>query len=103
MPNLDFLEAARLSNLRAHVGQPNATAKHDIPGIFRRYRLPGYADSSPRGENGTLVAREAVLDFEMEHTEGNIELPRINLKYLGKPYRYRCVQNYHLVPLYHID
>jgi torulene dioxygenase len=87
MQDYSFLDAARIPNLRAHMGQPNKTAKHDIPGTFRRYRLPKYANAT-RCPNGTIETRPAVLDFEIPYKTGNIELPRINQAYHGKPYRY---------------
>ena len=85
--NYTFLNAARIPNLRAVVGVPNATATHDIPGIFRRYRLPDFTKSN-RTANGTIISRPAVLDFEIEYKTGNIELPRINQAYNNRPYRY---------------
>jgi torulene dioxygenase len=87
LTNYTFLNAARLPNLRAMVGLPNASATHDIPGIFRRYRLPDFTKTN-RTANGTIVSRPAVLDFEIEYKTGNIELPRINQAYNNKPYRY---------------
>ncbi|OBT71104.1 hypothetical protein VF21_09515 [Pseudogymnoascus sp. 05NY08] len=81
-----FLEAARLKNLRTYVGHHNATAPHDLPGTFRRFRLQDYAHGILA--NGTLITRPAVTDFELDFKSGNIELPRFNQAYHGKPYRY---------------
>ncbi|KFX98243.1 hypothetical protein V490_02393 [Pseudogymnoascus sp. VKM F-3557] len=81
-----FLEAARIKNLRTYVGHPNATAPHDLAGTFRRFRLQDYAHGIQT--NGTLVTRPAVTDFELDFKSGNIELPRINQAYHGKPYQF---------------
>jgi hypothetical protein len=86
-PDYSFLEASRLANLRANVGRLNASAKHDIPSTFRRYRLPDYANTTIAA-NGTSLPRRAILDFEIEYKTGNIELPRINQAYHGKAYRF---------------
>ncbi len=83
MPTYEFLEATRLENLRTYVGLANDSATHDIPGTFRRYRLPDYAHT-----NCPIMTRSAVLEFEIEHKVGNIELPRINQAYYGKAYQY---------------
>lgn len=87
MADYSFLEAARLPNLRANVGRLNTSAKHDIPGTFTRFRLPGY-DQPSNNTNGTIVARPAVVDFVINHKTGNIELPCINQAYHGKDYQY---------------
>lgn len=81
-----FLEAARIKNLRTYVGHHNATAPHDLAGTFRRFRLQDYAHGILA--NGTLITRPAVADFELDFKSGNIELPRLNQAYHGKPYRY---------------
>lgn len=81
-----FLEAARIKNLRTYVGHRNATAPHDLAGAFRRFRLQDYANGI--GANGTLITRPAVTDFELDFKSGNIELPRLNQAYHGKPYQY---------------
>ncbi|KAL7935145.1 carotenoid oxygenase [Trichoderma chlorosporum] len=87
MPTYEFLEAARLENLRANVGRFNTSAKHDLPCAFSRYRLPGYTKAD-RMSDGTLIPKPAVLDHQLDQTNGNIELPRINDAYHGLPYQY---------------
>jgi hypothetical protein len=89
MPDYSFINGARIPNLRAYMGKPNTTAgaKHDIPGTFSRYRLPSYSNTT-RDENGSLSFSPAVLEFQIEHVKGNIELPRVNQLYHGKPFRY---------------
>lgn len=86
MKDYSFLEAARMQNLRTYVGHPNATAPHDLAGAFTRYRLHDYAHGIQ--PNGSLITRPAALDYKLDFSVGNIELPRINQAYHGKSYRY---------------
>jgi torulene dioxygenase len=86
MKDYTFLEAARIKNLRTYVGHHNATAPHDLAGTFTRYRLHNYAHGIQ--SNGALITHPATVDYKLDFKSGNIELPRINQAYHGKPYRY---------------
>lgn len=87
MKDYSFLEGSRMENFRKYIGKPNVSSKHDIPGSFRRFRLPDYKNAKTTA-NGTAISRPAVIDFELSREVGNIELPRVNPAYEGKPYRY---------------
>lgn len=77
--NHDFLNAARVPNLRANVGRLNGNASHDLAGTFKRYRLANVRQG-PHDK--------AIIDFEFPFDEFNTELPRQNQAYYAKPYRY---------------
>lgn len=85
MPDASWLEAARMENLRSGLGKPHS-GQFDLQSVFQRYRLSDFA--SGKMSNGTLLEREAVLDFSLPIKVGGMELPKINEAYLLKPYRY---------------
>jgi torulene dioxygenase len=85
MPDASWLEAARMESLRSGLGNSDSGA-FDLQSIFQRYRLSDFANS--KIENGTVLEREAVLDFELPAEIGGLELPRINEAYLRKPHRF---------------
>lgn len=86
--NYDFLGAAMVPNLRANVGpNSNGSSKNDIPGTFTRYILPGNGTAA-KTANGSLVLQKAIKVFSMDYRAHNIELPRINERHSGQPYRY---------------
>ncbi|CAI6094726.1 unnamed protein product [Clonostachys chloroleuca] len=87
MNDTSFLSAARIPNLRANLGTPNATSKNDLAGSFTRYRLPRLC-KFPQSGNGTLETTPARIEFSLPYGEANIELPRINPARDGKPYRF---------------
>ncbi|KAF5021103.1 hypothetical protein F66182_6862 [Fusarium sp. NRRL 66182] len=87
MKNYSFLTAAMVPNLRANLGPCNGPAKHDLPAIFTRYRLPFQGDAA-READGNLVRHTAQVVFTLPYAEANIELPRKNSKNYGLPYRY---------------
>ncbi|KAH7130173.1 carotenoid oxygenase [Dendryphion nanum] len=80
-----WLFGARIPNLRANVGKPNASSL-DLQGEFVRFRLPDF--EAGKFSNGTIVTRPAVEELHFPPTIGNLELPKINEAYLHKPYRY---------------
>jgi torulene dioxygenase len=90
MNDTTFLTAANMENLRANVGNArNGSSKNDLSGAFTRYRLPNPATSGPvRFDNGTFIPKPASIDMQLPWADANLELPRINPAYMGKPYRY---------------
>ncbi|KAK7219694.1 hypothetical protein V2G26_007697 [Clonostachys chloroleuca] len=68
MNDTSFLSAARIPNLRANLGTPNATSKKMT-----------WLD---------LLRVTARIEFSLPYGEANIELPRINPARDGKPYRF---------------
>lgn len=90
MPNYEFLKAALLENLRANVGRFNGSLTLNLPCAFSRYRLLGYTQPNT-ASNGTLIPQAAILDYQLEHICGNIELARINDAYHRLPYEYALV------------
>ncbi|KAJ4251516.1 hypothetical protein NW762_011503 [Fusarium torreyae] len=87
MKDYSFLTAAMVHNLRANLGPSNGPAKHDLPATFTRYRLPFQGDAA-RNADGSLVKHTAEIVFTLPYDEGNIELPRLNERYIGRAYRY---------------
>lgn len=90
MPDYSFLELSRMENLRTMLGAKNASINQDMASIFSRYRLPGYKNATLLS-NGTIVSQAAVLDFQLDRKYANLELPRINQAYAGKPYQFASV------------
>lgn len=88
MPDTTYVkEAAKMEYMRKNFGVANQTIQYDLQSKFQRYRLPNFA--AGKAQNGTLVEdTEAILDFELSLEVGGIELPKLNEKYLHKPYRY---------------
>ncbi|KAF4984588.1 hypothetical protein FZEAL_265 [Fusarium zealandicum] len=86
-PDTNFLYAANVTHLRANIGTSHGSSMEDIAGTFTRYRLPFLGDSA-RARNGSLITHTAELDFKLPYATANIELPRVNEKYHGRPYRY---------------
>ena len=87
MADYSFLEAAMVPNLRANVGpNSNGSSKNDVPGTFTRYILSNNGTS--RAANGSLLTQSAIKAWELDYKSSNIELPRINQQYSGKPYQY---------------
>ncbi|KAK4500912.1 hypothetical protein PRZ48_009104 [Zasmidium cellare] len=80
--NYDFLEAARVPNLRANVGIRNGSAAFDLAGTLKCYRLASPGQAPPN------VTQRATIDFTIPMREGNMELPQINNNYRMRPYRY---------------
>lgn len=88
MNDYSFLEAAKVTNLRANVGsKTNASSKNDVPGTLTRYKLP-FLGASATHPNGTLAVGKAECVFQLPYGNANIELPRINPNVAGKPYQY---------------
>ncbi|KAF4963995.1 hypothetical protein FSARC_8045 [Fusarium sarcochroum] len=87
MSDASFLTAANVTQLRANIGTSHGGSKHDIPGTLTRYRLP-FVGNKARAPNGSLATHIAEVDFVLPYADANIELPRINSKYHGLPYRY---------------
>ncbi|KAF2873120.1 carotenoid oxygenase [Massariosphaeria phaeospora] len=85
--NAEWLNATRMPYLRDNVGRQNKSQDFDISGRHRRFRLKDYLHQNQTSGNGTLPSKEATVDFTMP-LEANIELPKINDVYHGRPYRY---------------
>lgn len=89
MKDHSFLEAAKVPNLRANVGRKtDGPTPNDPQGTFTRYRLPSHTGGETRFANGTLITFPAEQVMKLPYSKYNIELPRINQQYSGKPYRY---------------
>lgn len=86
MNDTTFLSAARMPNLRANVGSSNGSSMNDLAGSFTRYRLPAKKPSCSGGDAGATL--QAEIEFALPYATANIELPRINPTFQGKPYRY---------------
>lgn len=84
MDDYSFLSAAKIANLRANLGTPNANAANDLCGAFTRYRLP----FQPPAADGAVPTLEAEIEIALPLAQANIELPRIHPGRIGKPYRY---------------
>ncbi|MCJ1478615.1 hypothetical protein MMC13_007296 [Lambiella insularis] len=88
MEDYSFLEAANITNLRANVGsKTNGSSSNDVPGCFTRYKLPAPGHNTTYA-NGTLISQRAERVFQLPYQSANIELPRINQNFAGKPYQY---------------
>ncbi|KAH8656325.1 carotenoid oxygenase [Ilyonectria robusta] len=87
MEDTTFLSAAKVANLRANIGAHDGSSKNDIPATFTRFRLP-FKGEGARAADGSLVKHTAEVDFALPYAQANIELPRINCKFHGRPYRY---------------
>jgi torulene dioxygenase len=81
-----FLLGAHVETLRAKIGIPDHTRAIDLAGEFVRFRLPSFAKG--KAKNGSLVVQKAKVDMHLPFETANIELPKINSAYQGKPYRY---------------
>jgi torulene dioxygenase len=95
LPRMDddgFLNAAKVTSLRANLGSPNATSKQDLSGAFTRYRLPHISEcgskKTPATNSTSIPWRKAEIDFSLDYKLANLELPRINPTNQGRPYRY---------------
>lgn len=80
-----WLFRAEIQNLRANTGKPSA-GELDLQGDFVRFRLADFAHG--KASNGSIITRPASKEIHLPTAIGNIELPKINEAYLGKPYRY---------------
>ncbi|KAF5008938.1 hypothetical protein FDECE_4801 [Fusarium decemcellulare] len=87
MKDASFLTAAHIDNLRANIGTSHGSSKNDIPGTFTRYRLP-FQGEDALATNGSLITQTAEVEFTLPYATANIELPRINDEFNGRPYRY---------------
>ncbi|KAL2384398.1 hypothetical protein RJZ90_001998 [Blastomyces dermatitidis] len=88
MDNYSFLSAAKISNLRANLGTPNANSSNDLAGAFTRYRLPYHDSHAPLADGSTLPTYKAEIDISLPLAQANIELPRIHPGKMGRPYRF---------------
>ena len=89
MDDYSFLSAAKIPNLRANLGTPNANSKNDLAGAFTRYRLPFPDSCGPLADgDGALPTYKAEIDISLPLGQANIELPRIHPDKMGQPYRF---------------